>query len=91
MKKINIIFELLLLYILGCFLFNAVFSITEVIIANILSLSINLISIFIRNLKNNIILYTLLYISLITIFRYTSLLLIKKLNKKLERRNTNEK
>lgn len=91
MKKINIIFELLLLYILGCFLFNTVFSITEVIIANILSLNINLINIFIRNLSNNIILYTLLYISLIASFRYASLLLIKKLNKKLERRNTNEK
>lgn len=89
MKKINIIFELLLLYVFGCFLFNTIFSITEVIIASILSLNINLVNIFMRNL-NNIILYTLLYIFIVAIFRYISILLVKKLNRNLERRNKNE-
>ncbi len=90
MKKINIIFELLLLYVFGCFLFNTIFSITEVIIASILSLNINLVNIFMRNLNNNIILYTLLYIFIVAIFRYISILLVKKLNRNLERRNKNE-
>lgn len=90
MKKISIIFELLLLYIFGNFLFNIIFSITEVIIANVLSLHISLIDIFIRNIIYNFTLYTILYVFILISYHYITLLLVKKLNGKLERRKKNE-
>lgn len=90
MKKVSIIFELLLLYILGNFLFNIIFSITEVIIANVLSLHISLIDIFIRNIIYNFTLYTILYVFILVSYHYITLLLVKKLNVKLERRKKNE-
>lgn len=90
MKKISIIFELLLLYIFGNFLFNIIFSITEVIIANVLSLHISLIDIFIRNIIYNFTLYTILYVFILISYHYITLLLIKKLNGKLERRKKSE-
>lgn len=91
MKKMIMIFKLLLFYIIGNIVFNVVFSITEMIVANILSLQINFFDIYMKNVINNLILYSSLYfIIMITIYSI-NWYLVKELNKKLKRRKKNEK
>lgn len=90
MKRISTIFEILLFYFIGIFLFNIFFSITEVIIARTLSLKLNFFDIFINNIFINFTLYTTIYFLIIICFYFINLLTVKALNRKLKRRKTNE-
>lgn len=85
MKKLIILSKLLMYYILGVLLFNLFFTITEVIIANILSLDIYFIDIYIKNIYNNYILYTILYFILLGISYCINICLVNKLNQKLRK------
>lgn len=91
MKKLIMILKLLLSYIIGNFVFNIVFSITEKIVADILSLHINFLDIYVKNTTNNLILYSILYFIIILTFYSINWYLVKVLNSKLERKKNDEK
>ena len=61
MKVSKILFNLLKYYLIGNLLFNTIFTITEVVFANILSLHITFFDIFVKNIYYNLYLYTVLY------------------------------
>ena len=54
MKVSKILFNLLKYYLIGNLLFNTIFTITEVVFANILSLHITFFDIFVKNIYYNL-------------------------------------
>lgn len=88
MKKIVMLF---IYYITGMIVFNLIYSITEIIIASVLSLQLNFFYIIVRNTFDNLILYTVIYFIVIGLVYCIDIYLVKKLNQKLqEKRWKNE-
>lgn len=91
MKVSKILFNLLKYYLIGNLLFNTIFTITEVVFANILSLHITFFDIFVKNIYYNLYLYTVLYFIIISIFYGINIYIVKELNKRLKRGEKSEK
>jgi len=77
--------KLILYFIIGYMVFNIVFSITQVLILNILGANGNVLEILIENFYINVIIYTIIYIVIILLnFTYNKII-AKKLNEKLQK------
>ena len=85
MKKLIVLFKLIMSYIIGNILFNLVFSITEIIIADIFALKLDFLGIYIKNTINNLTLYTSIFLIIIILTHTTNLYIVKKLNEKMKR------
>lgn len=92
MTNLKNIFEYIIYYIVGNIIFNLVFSLTELIFYRTLGAILDIYKIFITNMKNTIIIYTILYILILIGNIIYNKKLINKLNILLKKEATkNEK
>ena len=86
MKNLKNIFEYIVYYILGNIIFNLVLSLTELIFYRTLGAILDLYEIFITNMQNTIVIYTILYILVLIGNVIYNKKLINKLNITLKER-----
>ncbi len=85
MKKLLFFLKLFIYFVLGNIIFNAVCSITEVIIVNNLGMHVNFINSYINSFTNNIYIYTVIYFVILISIRTYDTFSVKILNKTLNK------
>lgn len=85
MKKLKCFIKILVYYIFGNVIFNLIFSITQIILINLLNGNENFINIFKDSLIHNLGIYTTLFILIYIIIIIYNMMLMKKLNEKLKK------
>lgn len=85
MKKVLHILEYCLYFILGNFIFNFIFSITQTIILNILGSDGNFLIAYTESFYNNIVIYIILYFIILLIITIYNINITRKLNEKLSK------
>ncbi len=84
MNYLKIFLKNLIQFIVIYILFNLISAIAQVVIVNILAGNIDFIETYMEALKNNIVIYIILYIIMSTIYRLHNKYIVKKLNTKLK-------
>ena len=88
------IFNVIVFLIINYFIFNCIFSLTEMIILKICEYNTDFLNLFIESIKNNLLFFTIVYAIISIIMYLHTKNTIKKLNEQLiksrERGKTNE-
>ena len=88
------IFNVIVFFIINYFIFNCIFSLTEMIILKICEYNTSFLNLFIESIKNNLLFFTIRYVIISIIMYLKTKNTIKKLNEQLrksrERGKTNE-
>lgn len=82
MKKI---FNVMVFFIINYFIFNCIFSLTEMIILKICEYNTDFLNLFIESIKNNLLFFTIVYAIISIIMYLHTKNTIKKLNEQLEK------
>ena len=82
MKKI---FNVMVFFIINYFIFNCIFSLTEMIILKICEYNTDFLNLFIESIKNNLLFFTIVYAIISIIMCLHTKNTIKKLNEQLEK------
>lgn len=82
MKKI---FNVMVFFIINYFIFNCIFSLTEMIILKICEYNTDFLNLFIESIKNNLLFFTIVYAIISIIIYLHTKNTIKKLNEQLEK------
>lgn len=82
MKKI---FNVMVFFIINYFIFNSIFSLTEMIILKICEYNTDFLNLFIESIKNNLLFFTIVYAIISIIMYLHTKNTIKKLNEQLEK------
>lgn len=85
MKALKRIIIFFMYYIFGYLIFNLFVLITQLLIYIILKLNLSLVDSYISLIKNNIQVYTIIYMCILSFYLIYNFILVKVLNKKLER------
>ena len=87
------ILNLILFFIINYFIFNVIFTMTEIIVLKICEYNANILSVFTEAIKNNLFFFAVVYIIVSIIMYIKKKTTIEKLNEQLkklkERRNKN--
>lgn len=77
------IFNVIVFFIINYFIFNCIFSLTEMIILKICEYNTSFSNLFIESIKNNLLLFTIIYVIISIIMYLKTKNTIKKLNEQL--------
>lgn len=79
------IFNVIVFFIINYFIFNCIFSLTEMIILKICEYNTSFLNLFIESIKNNLLFFTIVYAIISIIMYLHTKNTIKKLNEQLEK------
>lgn len=79
------IFNVIVFFIIYYFIFNVIFTFTEVIVLKLCEYNANILSLFIEAIKNNLLFFALVYIIVFIIMYMKKKATIKKLNEQLKK------
>jgi hypothetical protein len=85
MKYLKNIMTFLIYYLLGYLIFNIFIFLTQLLIYKALGLTLNLIDPYIDLLKNNFVIYTIIYFLILVSYLIYNTIVIKILNEKLQK------
>lgn len=85
MKYLKNIMTFLMYYLLGYLIFNIFIFLTQLLIYKALGLTLNLIDPYIDLLKNNFVIYTIIYFLILVSYLIYNTIVIKILNEKLQK------
>ncbi len=85
MKYLKNIMTFLMYYLLGYLIFNIFIFLTQLLIYKALGLTLNLIDPYIDLLKNNLVIYTIIYFLILVSYLIYNTIVIKILNEKLQK------
>ena len=85
MKYLKNIMTVLIYYLLGYLIFNIFIFLTQLLIYKALGLTLNLIDPYIDLLKNNFVIYTIIYFLILVSYLIYNTIVIKILNEKLQK------
>ena len=77
------IFNVIVFFIINYFIFNCIFSLTEMIILKICEYNTSFSNLFIESIKNNLLFFTIIYVIISIIMYLKTNNTIKKLNEQL--------
>lgn len=77
------IFNVIVFFIINYFIFNCIFSLTEMIILKICEYNTSFSNLFIESIKNNLLFFTIIYVIISIIMYLKTKNTIKKLNEQL--------
>lgn len=79
------IFNVIVFFIIYYFIFNVIFTFTEVIVLKLCEYNANILSLFIEAIKHNLLFFALVYIIVFIIMYMKKKATIKKLNEQLKK------
>ncbi|MDO5556681.1 MAG: hypothetical protein Q4G05_00325 [Clostridia bacterium] len=85
MKKVISFFKYFIGFIIGNCVFNFIYAITQTIILEILGGNANLLELFMESFAENMYIYILLYLVIVSITLIHNIYIAKKLNEKLQK------
>ena len=85
MKYLKNIMTFFIYYLLGYLIFNIFIFLTQLLIYKALGLTLNLIDPYIDLLKNNFVIYTIIYFLILVSYLIYNTIVIKILNEKLQK------
>ena len=85
MKYLKNIMTFLIYYLLGYLIFNIFIFLTQLLIYKALGLTLNLIDPYSDLLKNNLVIYTIIYFLILVSYLIYNTMVIKILNEKLQK------
>lgn len=85
MKRILHVLEYCLYFILGNFIFNFIFAITQTVTLNILGFDGNFLTAYKDSFYNNMVIYIILYFIILLLITIYNINITKKLNEKLNK------
>lgn len=85
MKIFKSILAFLIYYFLGYLIFNTFIYITQLLIYLVLKIDLSLVDSYIQLFKDNLIIYTVIYIIILIAYFIYNMILVKILNEKLEK------
>lgn len=85
MKYLKNIMTFLIYYLLGYLIFNMFIFLTQLLIYKTLGLTLNLIDPYSDLLKNNLVIYTIIYFLILVSYLIYNTMVIKILNEKLQK------